>query len=163
MLFSYAFPEAKNKKYLVFNQIEDAVLTGKADAGVIIHENRFTYQDKGLVKLIDLGEFWEKQTGAPIPLGGIVIKKEMDGRVKRKIDELIKKSVQYSFDSYPAISNYVADHSQEMSEEVMRKHIDLYVNNFSIDLGEEGMAAVQKFLEVYETSRAAGAVAPSFA
>ncbi|MCW3109254.1 MAG: 1,4-dihydroxy-6-naphthoate synthase [Segetibacter sp.] len=149
MLFSYAFPFAKNKQFVVFNEIENAVLTGKADAGVIIHENRFTYQDKGLVKLMDLGEYWEQSTGAPIPLGGIIVKKELDKPVQQKLDRLIKKSVEYSFKNYPAISSYISSHSQEMSEDVMRKHIDLYVNNFSIDLGEEGKQAVNKFLEVY--------------
>lgn len=149
MLFSYAFPEAKKKQFLVFNEIEDAVLTGKADAGVIIHENRFTYQDRGLFKLIDLGEYWEKETGAPIPLGGIIVKKEIDKEVQQKLDRLIKKSVQYSFSHYPQISSYISSHSQEMSEDVMRKHIDLYVNNFSLDLGVEGKAAVNKLLDVY--------------
>ncbi len=151
MLFSYTFPAAKNKRFLVFNEIEDAVLTGKADAGVIIHENRFTYQDKGLIKLMDLGEYWEKATGAPIPLGGIIVKKEMDKDVQQKLDRLIRKSVEYSFSKYPEISSYISSHSQEMSEDVMRKHIDLYVNNFSIDLGEEGKQAVKKLLEVYAT------------
>ncbi|MDB5247903.1 MAG: 1,4-dihydroxy-6-naphthoate synthase [Segetibacter sp.] len=149
MLFSYAFPEAKKKQFLVFNEIEDAVLTGKADAGVIIHENRFTYQDRGLFKLMDLGEYWEKETAAPIPLGGIIVKKEIDKEVQQKLDRLIKKSVQYSFSHYPQISSYISSHSQEMSEDVMRKHIDLYVNNFSLDLGVEGKAAVNKLLDVY--------------
>jgi 1,4-dihydroxy-6-naphthoate synthase len=149
MLFSYAFPSATNKQFLVFNEIENAVLNGKADAGVIIHENRFTYHDKGLVKLMDLGEYWEKQTSAPIPLGGIIVKKEIDKDVQLKLNRLIKNSVEYSFKNYPAISSYISEHSQEMSEDVMRKHIDLYVNNFSIDLGEEGKKAVNKFLEVY--------------
>ena len=149
MLFSYVFPSATNKQFLVFNEIENAVLTGKADAGVIIHENRFTYHDRGLVKLMDLGEYWEQTTGAPIPLGGIIVKKELGKEVQQKLNRLIKKSVEYSFKNYPAISSYVSSHSQEMSVEVMRKHIDLYVNNFSIDLGEEGKQAVNKFLEVY--------------
>lgn len=149
MLFSYAFPNAKKKQFLVFNQIEDAVLSGKVDAGVIIHEGRFTYQNKGLFKLMDLGEYWENETGAPIPLGGIIIKKEFDEAIQQKLERLIKKSVEYSFSKYPEISTYISNHSQEMSEDVMRKHIDLYVNNFSIDLGEEGKTAVHKLLEVY--------------
>lgn len=149
LLFSYAFPEAKKKQFLVFNEIENAVLSGKVDAGVIIHENRFTYQDKGLVKLMDLGEYWEQSTGAPIPLGGIIVKKDMDKSVQQKLDRLIKKSVEYSFKNYPKISSYISSHSQEMSEDVMRKHIDLYVNNFSIDLGKEGRQAVNTFLKVY--------------
>ncbi len=133
LLFSYAFPQAKNKEFLIFNEIENEVLNGKAGAGVIIHENRFTYQDKGLVKLMDLGEYWEQSTGSPIPLGGIVVKKEMGKQVMQKLDRLIKKSLAYSFQKYPAISSYVSSHSQEMNKEVMRKHIDLYVNNFSVD------------------------------
>jgi 1,4-dihydroxy-6-naphthoate synthase len=149
MLFSYAFPSAKNKAFYVFNEIENAVLNGQVDAGVIIHENRFTYQDKGLVKLMDLGEYWESSTGAPIPLGGIIVKKDIGKEVQQKLDKLIRKSVEYSFKNYPAISSYISSHSQEMSEDVMRKHIDLYVNNFSIDLGTEGKQAVSKFLEVY--------------
>jgi len=151
MLFSYAFPKAANKKFLVFNQIEDAVLNGSVDAGVIIHENRFTYQDKGLVKLMDLGEYWEQQTHAPIPLGGIIIKRTFDKAVQQQLERLIKKSVEYSFSQYPEISSYISDHSQEMSKDVMRKHIDLYVNDFSIDLKDKGKAAVQKLLEVYKT------------
>ena len=149
LLFSYAFPDATNKEFLVFNEIENAVLSGKVDACVIIHENRFTYQDRGLVKLIDLGEYWERSTGAPIPLGGIIVKKDFGKDVQQKLNRLIKKSVEYSFKNYPAISGYVSSHSQEMSEEVMRKHIDLYVNNFSIDLGKEGKLAVTQFLEIY--------------
>lgn len=149
LLFSYAFPKALNKKFIVFNEIENAVLNRSVDAGVIIHENRFTYRDKGLVKLMDLGEYWEQSTGAPIPLGGIVVRKDVSKDVQLKLDRLIQKSVEYSFKHYPAISSYVSCHSQEMSEGVMRKHIDLYVNDFSIDLGPEGKQAVYTFLEVY--------------
>jgi 1,4-dihydroxy-6-naphthoate synthase len=144
-----AFPQAKNKTFLVFNQIEDAVLSGAADAGVIIHENRFTYQDKGLVKLIDLGNYWEEQTHAPIPLGGIVIRKELDMKLQKQVDILIEKSVEYAFKNYPLVTEYVRQHAQEMNEEVMRKHIDLYVNDYSINLGENGKKAVQKLMDVY--------------
>lgn len=149
LLFSMAFPQATNKKFLVFNQVEDAVLTGTVDAGVIIHENRFTYQDKGLVKLIDLGKYWEEQTKAPIPLGGIVIRKEMNLKLQKQVDTLIKKSVEFAFENYPLLTDYVRQHAQEMNEAVMRKHIDLYVNDYSIDLGENGKKAIQKLLDVY--------------
>lgn len=149
LLFSMAFPQATNKKFLVFNQIEHAVLTGTVDAGVIIHENRFTYQDKGLVKLIDLGKYWEEQTKAPIPLGGIVIRKEMNLKLQKQVDTLIKKSVEFAFENYPLLTDYVRQHAQEMNEAVMRKHIDLYVNDYSIDLGENGKKAIQKLLDVY--------------
>ena len=150
MLFSLAFPEAKKKVFMVFHEIEDAVLSGKVDAGVIIHENRFTYQDKGLVKIMDLGAYWEETTHVPIPLGGIVMKRSIDSSVQNKIDELIRKSVAYAFSNYPQLTDYVRQHSQEMNESVMRQHIDLYVNNYSVDLGEEGKTAVKKLLEVYQ-------------
>ena len=153
MLFSMAFPNAKHKVFKVFNEIEDAVLKGEIDAGVIIHENRFTYQERGLVKLVDLGDYWETQTQLPIPLGGIVANKNIDISTLKKIDALIKKSVEYAFkNNYEQLSDYVKQHAQEMSEEVMRKHIDLYVNNFSVDLGEEGKRAVLKLIEIYQQS-----------
>jgi 1,4-dihydroxy-6-naphthoate synthase len=148
-LFSLAFPNATHKKFMLFSDIEDAVLTGKADAGVIIHENRFTYQQKGLVKLVDLGAYWEEQTKSPVPLGGIVIRKSMEVSLQQQVNLLIRQSLQYAFDRYPGISDYVKQHSQEMDEGVMRQHIDLYVNNYSLALGSEGEAAVQTLLKVY--------------
>lgn len=148
LLFSLAFPLIKNKVFLRYDAIEDFVLSGKG-LGVIIHENRFTYHDKGLKKITDLGEFWESRTGLAIPLGGIVIKKEVDLGVQQKVDQLIKKSIEYAFANYTGLSDYIRAHAQEMSEDVMRQHINLYVNNFSLALGEEGKAAVNKLLEVY--------------
>jgi 1,4-dihydroxy-6-naphthoate synthase len=150
MLFSLAYPTVKNKQFMIFSAIEDAVSSGKSDMGVIIHENRFTYQQKGLKKIIDLGEYWENQTQAPIPLGGIAIKRKFDTGLQQQINRLIKKSVEYAFQHYPIISSYVKQHSQEMDETVMRRHIDLYVNNYSLDLGEEGKKAVLKLIEVYD-------------
>ena len=150
MLFSLAYPQATKKKFMVFSAIEDAVLNGEVDAGVIIHENRFTYQQKGLHKLVDLGEYWERETGNPIPLGGIVMKKTFDSALQQKIDGLIKRSLEYAFANYPLITDYVKQHSQEMSETVMRQHIDLYVNNYSLQLGAEGKAAVNTFMDIYK-------------
>ncbi|HTL09397.1 MAG TPA: 1,4-dihydroxy-6-naphthoate synthase [Chitinophagaceae bacterium] len=150
MLFSLAYPKAKNKSFLVFSAIEEAVLQGSADLGVIIHENRFTYQQKGLKKIIDLGDYWEQQTQSPIPLGGIVIKRSVDSIAQQKIDALIKESVAYAFAHYPLLAPYVKEHSQEMEEQVMRQHIDLYVNDFSLALGSAGKAAVHKLLAVYQ-------------
>jgi 1,4-dihydroxy-6-naphthoate synthase len=150
MLFSLAFPNAKNKQFLVFHEIEEAVLSGKVDAGVIIHENRFTYQDKGLSKLMDLGEYWEQQLRVPIPLGGIIAKRGLGDELAKKIDGLIKQSVEYAFANYPELTDYTRQHSQEMSESVMRQHIDLYVNNYSINLGNEGKKAVTTMLDVYQ-------------
>ncbi len=149
MLFSLAYPKAQHKKFLVFSGIEDAVIKSKVDLGVIIHENRFTYQQKGLKKVIDLGEYWEQQTQYPIPLGGIVIKRSFETPLRKKIDALIRKSVEYAFSNYPLLTDYVKQHSQEMEEHVMRQHIDLYVNNYSIDLGLAGKEAVKKLLTVY--------------
>jgi len=149
LLFSLAFPNAVKKQFMVFSEIEEAVLKGSVDAGVIIHENRFTYQDKGLTKLIDLGEFWERETGCPIPLGGIVMKKNFSNEMAMQINSLIKKSIEYSFANYPDISLFVKQHSQEMSEHVMRQHIDLYVNNYSLKLGNEGKKAIETLLGIY--------------
>ncbi|MBA4196169.1 MAG: 1,4-dihydroxy-6-naphthoate synthase [Chitinophaga sp.] len=150
MLFSLAYPNAKNKKFLVFNQIEDAVLNEEVDCGVIIHENRFTYQTKGLHKIVDLGEYWEETTKLPIPLGGIVAHKKVDVAISKQVDALIKQSVEYAFQHhYKELADYVKIHAQEMSEAVMRQHIDLYVNNYSIALDEDGKKAVLKLVEVY--------------
>ena len=148
LLFSYAFPTAKNKQFMLFHEIEDAVINGIVDVGVIIHENRFTYQQKGLKKMLDLGSYWEEMMKVPIPLGGIVSKRQFDIGLQKQLNKLIKKSVEYAFENYPHLSDYVKNHAQAMSEPVMRQHIDLYVNNFSIDLGLEGKIAVNKLLEL---------------
>ena len=162
ILFTIAFPLAKNKIFLRYNEIEDFVLKSSskaspeggglvgAVAGVIIHENRFTYQQRGLVKIIDLGEFWKQKTQSPIPLGGIVAKRSIDTILLKKIDSLIKQSIEYSFSNYPTITEYVHEHSQEMEEDVMRKHIDLYVNDYSINLGNKGQNAIKEFIDVYQ-------------
>ena len=150
LLFSLAYPEAKNKQFMIFSDIENAVVDNKVDLGVIIHENRFTYMQKGLKKVTDLGEYWEKETHSPIPLGGIVMKRTFDTVLQKKLDGLIKESVEYAFNNYPLLADYVKQHFQEMEETVMLQHIDLYVNNFSIQLGPEGKAAVKKLLSVYE-------------
>jgi 1,4-dihydroxy-6-naphthoate synthase len=149
LLFSLAFPQIRSKEFMVFSAIEEAVLSGKVDAGVIIHENRFTYQEKGLLKLMDLGEFWEKETKCPIPLGGIVMQRSKPEKIRTQINKLIRKSTEYAFEQYPLISPYVKEHAQEMNEGVMRQHIDLYVNNYSLTLGKDGRQAVDKLMEVY--------------
>jgi 1,4-dihydroxy-6-naphthoate synthase len=150
MLFSLAFPNITKKQFMVFSAIEDAVLSEKVDAGVIIHENRFTYQERGLHKIVDLGEYWEQQTGNPIPLGGIIMKKSFDVALQQQVDKLIKRSLEYAFAHYPAVTDYVKQYAQEMSEAVMRQHIDLYVNNYSLALGANGRSAVRTFLGIYE-------------
>ena len=151
MLFSLAYPNAKNKVFLRYDEIENFVLQNKG-LGVIIHENRFTYEQKGLFKITDLGDYWERKTGNPIPLGGIVVKRNTDTVVQQKIDRLIKKSIEFAFSNYPVLNDYIRDHSQEMSEEVMRKHIELYVNEYSLDLGIIGKNAIRKLITVYNES-----------
>jgi 1,4-dihydroxy-6-naphthoate synthase len=144
-LLSTAFPNAKNKIEMKFFEIESALLNDQIDLGVIIHENRFTYQDKGLKKIIDLGEYWEDLTNGPIPLGGIMIKRNLPEEIKQKVNRIIRRSVEYAFDHPESGFDFIRSLSQEMSTEVIKKHIDLYVNKFSIDLGELGRKAVETF------------------
>jgi len=152
LLFSLAFPKVTNKEFLVFNEIENAVLNGKVDAGVIIHENRFTYADKGLSKWMDLGTYFEETFNAPIPLGGIIARNDINANEIAIVDNLIKQSVEYAFaNSYDVLPDYVKCHSQEMSEQVMRQHIDLYVNDFTIDMGDTGRKAIAKLVQVYNS------------
>ena len=154
-LLGLAFPSARDRTELVFSEIEPALLADRFDAGLIIHENRFTYESKGLRKIIDLGEFWEEETGAPIPLGGIVVKRSLADDVQRRVNRVVRRSVEYAFahraDSLP----FVRANAQEMSEEVMYRHIDLYVNKYSVDLGPEGRRAVEL---LFERARASGII-----
>jgi 1,4-dihydroxy-6-naphthoate synthase len=146
-LLSIAFPEAKNKIEMKFSEIESALLNNQIDLGVIIHENRFTYQDKGLKKIIDLGEYWEDLTHGPIPLGGIMIKRNLPEEIKQKVNRIIRRSVEYAFDHPDSGFDFIRSLSQEMSTEVIKKHIELYVNKFSIDLDELGRKAVETFFK----------------
>ncbi|MEQ1871836.1 MAG: 1,4-dihydroxy-6-naphthoate synthase [Vicinamibacterales bacterium] len=141
-LLGLAFPSATDRTELLFSDIEGAVLDGRFDAGLIIHENRFTYESRGLRKIVDLGEYWEGETGSPIPLGGIVIKRSLPDEVKARVNRVLRRSVEFAFANRAASVPYVRAHAQEMSEEVMYKHIDLYVNEYSVDLGVEGRRAV---------------------
>ena len=154
LLFKMAYPDVQQKLFMRYDEIETYVLqnNGNPVAGVIIHENRFTYQDKGLIKIVDLGEFWEKETGYPIPLGGIVAKHELPFELLNKINRLIRNSIEYAFSLYPLLPGYVKENSQEMSEEVMRKHIELYVNKYSLDLGD-GKKAVEQILKMSDPEK----------
>ncbi|MFT3676984.1 MAG: 1,4-dihydroxy-6-naphthoate synthase [Chitinophagaceae bacterium] len=149
LLFSFAYPHAAHKSFFLFSAIEEAVLQGSTDLGVIIHENRFTYQQKGLHKVADLGEVWEQAMHCPIPLGGIAIRRNADVSLVQQVNKLIRRSLQYSFDHYPAVSPYVQAHAQAMSDVIMRQHIDLYVNQYSMDLGEEGRRAIETLHQVF--------------
>ena len=154
-LCGLAFPRAQDKTPLLFSEIEPAVLEGRFDAGVIIHENRFTYESRGLRKVIDLGEFWERETGAPIPLGGIVVRRSQPDDVKARVTRVMRRSVEYAFAHPQASLPFVRAHAQEMSEEVMYRHIDLYVNDYSLDLGVTGKRAIGT---LFDRARAAGIV-----
>jgi 1,4-dihydroxy-6-naphthoate synthase len=146
-LLGLAFPQARHTTEMLFSDIEPMLLAGRFDAGVIIHENRFTYESKGLRKILDLGAFWERETRAPIPLGGIVARRTLPDAVKQIVNRVIRRSVEYAFAHRSASLPYVRAHAQEMSEDVMYKHIDLYVNEFSVDLGAEGRRAVQTLFD----------------
>ena len=154
-LLGLAFPAAKDKTELVFSAIESALLNDEYDAGLIIHENRFTYEAKGLKKIIDLGEFWERETGAPIPLGGIVINRSLPDEVKHTVNRVLRRSVEYACAHRAASLPYVRAHAQEMSEEVMYRHIDLYVNEYSVSLGPEGRRAVEL---LFDKAKGAGII-----
>ena len=144
LLFKRYYPEAERKEFHVFHAIEDLVLQGKVAAGVIIHENRFTYAAKGLVKIADLGEAWEAETGMPIPLGGIFAARRLGDDQISRIDRVLHRSIDFAFRHPDRVMPYVRCYAQEMDEQVMKNHIDLYVNHFSLDLGAEGRAAVER-------------------
>ena len=155
-LLTIAFPELQNKNELVFSAIEESLLSQELDLGVIIHENRFTYAQKGLHKIMDLGDYWEQQTGMPIPLGGIMINRNIDLETQLTVNRLIRKSVEYAFEHPEASSDFVRQHAQELDESVRKQHIDLYVNQYSIDLGDLGKKAIRV---LFEKGQAAGLIA----
>ncbi len=147
-LLSLAYPDALDKTETLFSDIEDAVLDGHADAGLIIHENRFTYAQKGLVKLIDLGEYWETTTGLPIPLGGIVASRELPLEIRHKVNRVMRRSVEYAFAHPDEVMPFVRLHAQAMDDAVMKAHIDLYVSDYTADLGEKGRSAVAQMFRI---------------
>ena len=155
LLLSLAFPQAKNKTEMVFSDIESAVLSGEYDAGLMIHEGRFTYQNKGLTKLIDLGDWWEQTTHAAIPLGGIVIRRRFDKELCATVDKIIKESLTWSWKRYPELTPFITSNAQEMEESVMRQHINLYVNDYTTDLGEKGRNAIGT---LFEKAKAGGLI-----
>jgi 1,4-dihydroxy-6-naphthoate synthase len=149
-LLGIAYPQFGNKKVLVFSDIESSLIDNSIDIGLIIHENRFTYQEKGLHKIMDLGSYWETLTGCAIPLGGIVVNRSLDIDIQHKVNRLIRKSVEYAFENPKSGLEFIKSHAQEMSEEVMYKHIDLYVNDYSIDIGLEGRKAIDVMFKMAE-------------
>lgn len=147
LLLSIFFPQLTNKVEMIFSDIEDAVMNEVVDFGLIIHENRFTYAQKGLIKVADLGECWENEHGLPIPLGCIAVHRNLEESLKLAVDKAIRQSVEWAFLHPDDAKEYIQQHAQEMSQEVQRNHIDLYVNQFSVDLGEEGRSAIRFLFE----------------
>jgi len=146
-LLSLAYPNATRKVELLFSDIEQALIDEKIDAGLIIHENRFTFQEKGLVKLLDCGEYWESTTQLPIPLGGIVVSSKLPKEIQQKVNRVMKRSVEFALKNPNASKTFVKEYAQEMEEEVMRKHIQLYVNEYSVSLGSDGKKAIETLFE----------------
>jgi 1,4-dihydroxy-6-naphthoate synthase len=147
-LLGILYPDAKSKKEYIFSGIEGAVSDGYVDMGLIIHENRFTYQQRGLFKVTDLGEEWETTTNSPIPLGGIFIKRSLDTKLQHTIDGLIRQSIEYAFANPEDSRAYVKQHSQEMEDNVIAQHINLYVNKYSVDLGPTGRQAIETMFTI---------------
>ena len=147
LLFSIAMKEKVHKKEILFSEIENAVLSGEVDAGVIIHESRFTYASKGLHKLIDLGEYWEQLTGLPVPLGGIAAHSRLGPEVIAKVNRSIRRSIEYANAQNGGLNDFIRSNASEMDDEVMLKHIGLYVNEYSVSLGLQGKQAVNRMFD----------------
>ncbi len=133
---------------MIFSAIEDAVLGGDVDAGLIIHENRFTYEAKGLKKIVDLGELWMEKTNTPIPLGGIVANRNLPADTIKKLNRVLKKSILFAMNNPESGIDFIKENSNEMATEVIKKHIELYVNDFTVDLGKEGKRAVEMLIKM---------------
>ena len=143
-------PRATNLRYLAYDEVIPALLADRADAGVIIHESRFTFADSGLVALADLGAWWEAQTRLPIPLGGIVARNELGPTAAEALNQLIRDSIDFSRSNPEAVADYITRHAQEISATVQHQHIDMFVNEFSLSLGEKGRAAVERLTHMAE-------------
>jgi 1,4-dihydroxy-6-naphthoate synthase len=148
LLFSIAWPDILNKKEYIFSEIETAVLNDEVDAGLIIHEKRFTYQKKGLKKIEDMGEFWERLTGLPIPLGAIVIRRNLPDDIALKVNRILRRSLEYAYKDSFASYEFVTSNAQDMDSTVMNNHIKLYVNEFSLNLGNEGKKAINELYRI---------------
>lgn len=147
LLLSLAFPEIKNKQEYIFSEVEDALVRGDVDLGLIIHENRFTYEERGLVKIQDLGEYWEFTTHCPIPLGGIAVRRSLPQDVKQDIEDILRDSIQFAFAHKEVVQPYISSHAQEMDEKVMQSHIDLYVNQQSIILDVPAKQGIERLIK----------------
>ncbi len=145
-LLRLAAPTLANVEELRYDRILGAVADGTVDAGLVIHESRFTYAERGLVKAVDLGEWWERETGLPVPLAGICARADLEESLVRAAEQAIRASVQHAFDHPDASREYVRAHAQEMSDDVCARHIALYVNAHSLDIGDDGMRAIARLV-----------------
>jgi len=148
LLFSIAWPEAKNKTEYLFSDIPDVLLRDEADAGLIIHETRFTYASKGLIRIADLGEFWETLTGLPIPLGAIVVKRNIPMEIALKVNRIVRRSLEYAYKDSFASFQFVSEHANDMDSTVMNNHIKLFVNEFTLNLGMKGREAINELFKM---------------
>jgi len=142
LLLKVAYPTIKETTPIVFSDIEKELLEGNFDAGVLIHEARFTYREKGLTLITDLGEHWQNISGLPVPLGGIAISRRLPADTARKINRVLRRSIEFAMKNPDKSREYVTCHAQEMDPLVQKKHIDLFVNDYSIDIGVDGERAV---------------------
>jgi 1,4-dihydroxy-6-naphthoate synthase len=148
MLISIAWPEALNKTEYLFSSIEEALLKGEMDAGLIIHETRFTYYKRGLHKIADMGEYWEKLTGLPIPLGTIVVNRRLPEDIALKVNRIIRRSLEFAYHDSLASYDFVVANAKEMDSTVMNNHIKLFVNKFTLNLGKDGKKAISELFRI---------------
>jgi len=151
-LLQILFPHTKIVKEYLFSDVESAVLDGEVDAGVLIHEGRFTYKNKGLQLIADLGELWESSTQQPIPLGCIAIKRNLPAEIQQKFDRVLRKSIEFAIKNPSESSSFVHQYAKELDEETIQKHINLFVNEFTVNLGVEGKEAITFFLEKIQST-----------
>jgi len=148
LLLSIAWPEALNKTEYLFSDIEEALMKGEVDAGLIIHETRFTYHKKGLLKIADLGEYWEKLTNLPVPLGTIVINRRIPAATAMKVNRIIRRSLDYAYRDPGASYDFIRENAKDMESQVVNNHIKLFVNNYTLNLGTEGKNAISELFRV---------------
>lgn len=156
LLFSIFWPGAKHKVEYLFSDIPEAVLSGAADAGLIIHETRFTYKAMGLQLIADTGEKWEELTGLPVPLGAIVVSRNVDEDIATRVNRSIKRSIEYAYANPAKSVEFIRRHARETDPGVTREHIKLYVNSYSLTQGQEGRMAIEKLFAVAQEKRVIG-------
>jgi 1,4-dihydroxy-6-naphthoate synthase len=149
LLMQIFFPKTDKKHIYLFSDIEEVVLSEECDAGLVIHETRFTYQQRGLKLIADLGVMWENKNNLPVPLGGIAIKRSLPQKVKSDINKMLRNSIEYAFANPGSAMNFMKSNAVELQEDIIMNHVELYVNNYSVDLGEEGKKAIEKLKEEY--------------